>query len=258
MPSAILIMQLAELRRNIVNDNNDSPKSNKAKFYGIGVGPGDPKLLTLRAVEILKDIEVIAIPKSKMERESIAWEIAKTHCPSGVKLLELEMPMISDETVLRTAWQSAADKVMEEIQKGNSVAFLTLGDPSLYSTYSYLLTILQDVLPSEQIETIPGITAMAAAAARVNWPLATGDEPLVVIPGIAGLEEYEKYPNLVLMKVSRNLPEVLNRIETTGAQAILATRVGQNGEEIRGLSAQEELEKVDYLSLVLLKQKKDQ
>jgi precorrin-2/cobalt-factor-2 C20-methyltransferase len=229
-------------------------KSN-AKFYGIGVGPGDPKLITLRAVEVLQEIEVIAIPKSKMDRESVAWEIAKSHCPSGVKMLELEMPMTSDEEVLRTAWQNAADKVSVEIQQGHSVAFLTLGDPSLYSTYSYLLTILENVLLPEQIVTIPGITAMAAAAARVNMPLATGDEPLVVLPGIEGLEEYEKFPNLVLMKVSRNLPEVLNRIQKAGAQAVLATRVGQPGEEIRVLSAQEELEKVDYLSLVLLKQK---
>lgn len=236
-------------------NNLEQQKVSKAKLYGVGVGPGDPKLLTLRAVEVLQEIEVIAIPKSKMDRESIAWEIAKTHCPTGVKILELEMPMTPDEGILRAAWQSAADKILEEMQKGNSVAFLTLGDPSLYSTYSYLLSILENVLSPDQIETIPGITAMAAAAARVNWPLATGDEPLVVLPGIEGLEEYEKYPNLVLMKVSRNLPEVMKRIQTTGAQAILATRVGQAGEEIRVLDAQEEIEKVDYLSLVLLKQK---
>lgn len=234
-------------------DNNHG--KSKAKFYGIGVGPGDPKLITLKAVEILQEIEVIAIPKSKMDRESVAWEIAKSHCPENVKILELEMPMTADESVLHAAWTSAAEKVYEEIQQGRSVAFLTLGDPSLYSTYHYLLKILENDLAPEQIETIPGITAMAAAAARVNMPLATGDEPLVVLPGIEGLEEYEKFPNLVLMKVSRNLPEVLNRIQTTEAQAVLATRVGQSGEEIRMLSAEETMEKVDYLSLVLLKQK---
>lgn len=234
---------------------NHQHKTETSKFYGIGVGPGDPKLLTLKAVEILQEIEVIAIPKSKMDRESVAWEIAKSHCPAETRILELEMPMTSDEKILQAAWQSGAEKIQEEMQAGNSVAFLTLGDPSLYSTYSYLLTILEKELPPERIETIPGITAMAAAAARVNRPLATGDEPLVVVPGIAGLEEYEKFPNLVLMKVSRNLPEVLERVRSSGAEAVLATRVGQAGEEIRVLDAQEELEKVDYLSLVLLKQK---
>ena len=223
----------------------------KAKFYGVGVGPGDPKLITLRAVEILQAIQVVAIPKSKMERESVAWEIAQSHCPSGVSILELEMPMTADESILQAAWQSAAEKIEAELSQGHSVAFLTLGDPSLYSTYSYLLTILRERLEPDQIETIPGITAMAAAAARVNWPLATGDEPLIVLPGIEGLEEYERYPNLVLMKVSRNLPEVLNHVQRTRSQAVLATRVGQAGEEIRLLDPEEVLEKVDYLSLVL-------
>lgn len=230
-----------------------SSTTKKAKFYGVGVGPGDPSLITLRAVDILQNIQVVAIPKSKMERESVAWEIAKSHCPSGVSILELEMPMTSDEGILQAAWHKAAEKIKAELNEGNSVAFLTLGDPSLYSTYSYLLTILKGQLAPDQIETIPGITAMAAAAARVNWPLATGDEPLVVLPGIEGLEKYEHYPNLVLMKVSRNLPEVLHHIQTTGAQAVLATRVGQSGEEIRLLCTDEEIEKVDYLSIVLCK-----
>ncbi|WP_019849768.1 precorrin-2 C(20)-methyltransferase [Desulfitobacterium sp. PCE1] len=234
---------------NIVNNQI----SEKAKLYGIGVGPGDPKLITLRAVEILQAIQVVAIPKSKMERESVAWEIAKSHCPSGVSILELEMPMTADESILQAAWHTAAEKIKEELCQGHSVAFLTLGDPSLYSTYSYLLAILRDQLEPDQIETIPGITAMAAVAARVNWPLATGDEPLVVLPGIEGLEEYEQYPNLVLMKVSRNLPDVLNHIQRTGSQAVLATRVGQAGEDVRLLGPEEVLEKVDYLSLVLCK-----
>lgn len=226
-----------------------------AKLYGIGVGPGDPKLITLRAVEILRKVQVVAIPKSKRERESVAWEIAKIHCPEGVTILELEMPMTSDEEVLQAAWQKAAAQIMAEINQGNSVAFLTLGDPSLYSTYSYLLNLLRDQLDPDQIETIPGITAMAAAAARVNWPLATGDEPLVVLPGIEGLEAYEQYSNLVLMKVSRNLQEVLSHIQRTGSEAVLATRVGQPGEKIRSLNAEEEMEKVDYLSLVLSRKK---
>ena len=225
----------------------------KAKFYGVGVGPGDPSLITLRAVEVLQKIQTVAIPKSKLERESIAWEIAKIHCPEGVRILELEMPMTSDREILQAAWQRAAERIKTELDQGHSIAFLTLGDPSLYSTYHYLLSILKHQLAEEQIETVPGITAMAATAAKVNIPLATGDEPLVVLPGIEGLEEYEPYPNLVLMKVSRNLPEVYDYIQKTGAHAVLATRVGQAGEEIRLLDHEDKLEKVDYLSLVLCK-----
>jgi len=225
----------------------------KAKFYGVGVGPGDPGLITLRAVEVLQKVQTVAIPKSKLERESIAWEIAKIHCPKGVKILALEMPMTADREFLETAWQKAAEKVKAELGQGISVAFLTIGDPSLYSTYHYLLSILKHQLAEDQIETIPGITAMAAAAAKVNMPLATGDEPLVILPGIDGLDEYEHYPNLVLMKASRNLPQVYSYLRKTGAQAILATRVGQTGEEIKYLDPEKELNKVDYMSLVLCK-----
>lgn len=224
----------------------------EGKFYGIGVGPGDPQLITLKAVEILRQIDVVAVPKSRRDRESVAWEIAKGHCPSDIQLLELEMPMTSDEMVLQAAWRNAASQVLEVLHSGKSVAFLTLGDPSFYSTYIYLLNLLKEDLPSEQIETIPGIMAMAAAAAKVNQPLATGDEPLLVLPGIEGVDKYPEIPNLVVMKVSRNLPEVLRNLQESGGKAVLATRVGQAGEEIRELTERDEIGKVDYLSLVLI------
>lgn len=226
--------------------------THQGKFYGLGVGPGDPQLITLKAVEILKHIDIVAVPKSRMDRDSVAWEIAKVHCPSDIQLMELEMPMTSDEAVLQAAWQKAALQILDALHSGKSVAFLTLGDPSLYSTYTYLINLLKEELPSEQIETVPGIMAMAAAAAKVNQPLATGDEPLLVLPGIEGVDQYTEIPNLVVMKVSRNLPEVLQNLKENGGKAVLATRVGQAGEEIRELTDQEEMGKVDYLSLVLI------
>lgn len=226
--------------------------THQGKFYGLGVGPGDPQLITLKAVAILKHIDIVAVPKSRMDRDSVAWEIAKVHCPSDIQLMELEMPMTSDETVLQAAWQKAALQILDALHSGKSVAFLTIGDPSFYSTYTYLLNLLKKELSSEQIETVPGIMAMAAAAAKVNQPLAAGDEPLLVLPGIEGVDHYTEIPNLVVMKVSRNLPEILHNIKENGGKAVLATRVGQAGEKIRELTDQEEIGKVDYLSLVLI------
>lgn len=224
-------------------------------FYGIGVGPGDPRLLTLKAIDVLQSVDIVAIPKSRRDRESVAWDIAKVHCPSGVRLLELEMPMTSDPHILTTAWRDAAAAVLEELKQGHSVAFITLGDPSLYSTYSYLLYILQDQLPQESIITVPGITAMSAAAAKVNVPLATGDEPLLVLPSTEDAGEYLDFPNLVLMKVSRRLPELLNQLAEQEKNAVLLTRVGQPGEEIRWnpKGSDYATEKIDYLSLLLVK-----
>ena len=225
------------------------------KFYGVGVGPGDPRLLTLQAVDVLQAVDIVAIPKSKLDRESVAWDIAKIHCPSKVRLIELEMPMTADKQILAKAWQTGAQTLLAELKQGKSVAFITLGDPSLYSTYSYLLNILQEELPQECIETVPGITAMSAAAARINLPLATGDEPLLILPSTEDVGEFLDFPNLVLMKVSRRLPEILTHLEERGRKAVLLTRLGQVGEKIRWEPKPQDFtsEKIDYLSLLLVK-----
>lgn len=225
------------------------------KFYGVGVGPGDPRLLTLQAVEVLQSVDLVAIPKSKLDRESVAWDIAKIHCPAKVQLVELEMPMTSDQQVLEKAWQDGAQTLLAELKQGRSVAFITLGDPSLYSTYSYLINILQNDLPQECIITVPGITAMSAAAARVNLPLATGDEPLLILPSTEDVGEFLDFPNLVLMKVSRRLPEILTLLEEHERKAVLLTRLGQAGEKIRWKPKPQDFtsDKIDYLSLMLVK-----
>ena len=225
------------------------------KFYGVGVGPGDPQLLTLQAVNVLQTVDLVAIPKSKMERESVAWDIAKIHCPSNVRLVELEMPMTSDKQVLAKAWRDGAQTLLVELKQGKSVAFITLGDPSLYSTYSYLLNILQEELPQEYIATVPGITAMSAAAAKINLPLATGDEPLLILPSTDDVGQFLDFPNLVLMKVSRRLPEILTLLEERERKAVLLTRLGQLGEKIRWEPKPEDFasDKIDYLSLLLVK-----
>lgn len=225
------------------------------KFYGLGVGPGDPRLLTLLAVDVLQTVDVVAIPKSKMERDSVAWDIAKVYCPANVRLIELEMPMTADQQILAKAWQDGAKTLLDELKAGKSVAFITLGDPSLYSTYSYLLNILQEELPQECISTVPGITAMAAAAARINLPLATGDEPLLILPSTEDVGDFLDFPNVVLMKVSRRLPEILTHLEERGRKAVLLTRLGQPGEKIRWEPKPQDFasDKVDYLSLLLVK-----
>jgi len=225
------------------------------KFYGVGVGPGDPRLLTLQAVDVLQSVDMVAIPKSKLDRESVAWDIAKIHCPADVRLVELEMPMTADKQILAKAWQDGAQTLLAELKQGKSVAFITLGDPSLYSTYSYLLNILQVELPQECIVTVPGITAMSAAAARINLPLATGDEPLLILPSTEDVGKFLDFPNLVLMKVSRRLPEILTLLEERGRKAVLLTRLGQAGEKIRWEPKPQDFttDKIDYLSLLMVK-----
>ncbi|KLU58982.1 cobalt-precorrin-2 C(20)-methyltransferase [Peptococcaceae bacterium CEB3] len=224
-------------------------------FYGVGVGPGDPELLTLRAQKILTQVEFVAIPKSRLERESVAWEIARPFCRRDAGMIELELPMTSDRARLEEAWREGAHKILAHLQEGASVAFITLGDPSLYSTYSYLVDSLRALVPEECIRTVPGITAMSAAAALVNLPLATGDEPLLVLPSAEGAMAYQDFPNLVFLKVSRRLPELLATFEKSGRPTVLLTRVGQVGQTVRRQPKAADLgeEGIDYLSLMLVK-----
>jgi precorrin-2/cobalt-factor-2 C20-methyltransferase len=230
-------------------------KTTWGKFYGVGVGPGDPSLLTLRAVEVLQTVDIVAIPKSKLDRESVAWDIAKVHCPAKVRLIELELPMTADQEILEKAWRAGAETLLGELKQGKAVAFITLGDPSLYSTYSYLLNHLREELPPECLTTVPGITAMSAAAAKINLPLATGDEPLLVLPSTEDVDNFLDFPNLVLMKVSRRLSEILKLLEKRKRKTVLLTRLGQAGETIcwEPKSSDFTAEKVDYLSLMLVK-----
>jgi len=231
-------------------------KNSLGKFYGVGVGPGDPKLLTVKALEVLKTAQVIAFPKSRLDRESIALEIVKDYLSPEVRFLELEMPMTSEESVLQKSWEAGAKAITKEIQKGYAVAFVTLGDASLYSTYSYLLQYLKQEISEDQIETVPGITALSAAAARLNIPLALGDEPLIVLPSSENAEKYLAFPNIVMLKVSRRLPETLEVLGEKGKSSVLATRIGQAEEEINWFPQTEDFEgkKVDYMSLLLVKE----
>lgn len=227
------------------------------KFYGVGVGPGDPKLLTLRAVEVMREVKVVAVPKSRSDRESVALEIAKPYLASDVEILELNLPMTSDSVVLEMAWQAGAERIGDQLQAGKDVVFLTIGDASLYSTYQYVLQKLQGILPQVEVETVPGITSFSAGAARVNQPLASGDEPLLILPNVDDeLGFYlQEFPNLVLMKVSRDYDKILQKLNTLGKDGVFISRVGSDKERVvRNLHSLLD-EKIDYLSLILVKDK---
>ena len=145
----------------------------KGKLIGIGVGPGDTELLTLKAAKILKSVPVIFSPKSSKEKESIALSIIRPiiderNDSKKLMLVEPIFPMIEDEKELERCWTSASEMIAQYLDSGRDVAFITLGDPSIFSTYSYVQKKLKD---SYEIETIPGITSFTACAAARNEAL---------------------------------------------------------------------------------------
>ena len=180
----------------------------KGKLIGIGVGPGDTELLTLKAAKVLESIPVIFSPKSAKVKESIALSIVKPLLEKRddykkVMIVEPIFPMIENKNELEKIWNSAADLVSQYLNTGRDVAFITLGDQSIFSTYSYLQKRLVD---DYEVETIPGITSFTACAAARNEALVEQNDILTVVPKIdkriSNVIEYSD--SIVLMKASRN------------------------------------------------------
>ena len=230
----------------------------KGKLIGLGVGPGDPELLTLKALRIVKESDVIAIPGNAV-KESVAYKIVKAVCPEldEKTLLPIRMPMTKDPQVLEQNHEKAADDIEEWLAKGVNVAFLTLGDPTVYSTYMYVhKRIMQR---GYETEIVSGITSFCAVAAKMNISLAEMAEPLHVIPATYHAEHMEDVLELsgtkVLMKSGKKLKQVKESILRSGQPAVMIQDCGMDTEKIYK-SAEEMPEEAGYYSLVIVKEKK--
>jgi len=152
--------------------------SKLGKFYGIGVGVGDPENITVKAAKRLHEVDVIVLPEAKSGEGSTAFNIVKEYVKPEVEQLFLEFPMIRDVEARKVFRKNNADVISAELEKGKKVAFLTIGDPMTYSTYTYVLEHISDDV---EVETIAGITSFNSIAARLNIPLMVGDEDLKVV-----------------------------------------------------------------------------
>ncbi|MGB9803541.1 precorrin-2 C(20)-methyltransferase [Desulfofundulus sp.] len=228
------------------------------KFYGIGVGPGDPELLTLKAYRVLQEVNIVCVPKSAADRESLALSIIKQVIKRQFMTLELFFPMSRDHQILEQHWASAGEKVAKLVQEGHKVAFITIGDPTFYSTYSYVQAYLQKNYPDLPVETIPGITAMSACAAALEEPLATGEESLAVIPAVYNLERLEEiletFENVVLMKVNRYFNQVLELLRKKGLleRAALVSRCGYPDQIVNRKVSDLAGQRIDYMSILVI------
>lgn len=201
-------------------------------FYGIGLGPGDPELLTLKAIHTIQKVDYIFVPKSSLKEDSLALEIVKDYVKDK-KVVEQVYPMTKDTTILNAAWLKAAEEISSEIIAGHDAAYLTLGDPLTFSTYIYLLRHLSTLLPDQSIHTIPGITSYNAAACLANYPLLSGDEKLAVIPVPIDMNKLrpilEAFDTVVIMKVAKQLDEVIQLLEELklAENTLFASYIGQ-------------------------------
>jgi precorrin-2/cobalt-factor-2 C20-methyltransferase len=230
------------------------------KLYGIGIGPGDPKLLTLKAKEIIDQVDILFCPKGDEGGTSWARSIVEATTSVPKKFVELPFPMTRNKKTLKTYWEKAARRIANEITNGKQAAFITLGDPFIYSTYIYLLETLLKTFPHIEVETIPGISAFNAAAARAQIPLVQGEERMIILPvkkDLQGLREaFETFNTVILMKVGSKLEKIMSLLSELDLlkHSVLVSRLGQPGERmIRDLSSLKKLKREGYLSLIIVK-----
>jgi len=227
-------------------------------LYGIGVGPGDPELITLKAVNRLKRVDVVFAAASTKNEASLAQAIAAPHLRPGVEVIRLDFPMTRDEAVLASAWRANADRVAGLLAQGKDAAFLTLGDPLTYSTFGYLLRTLNGLLTEIPVQVIPGVTSYQAAAAHTGRVLAESGESLAVVSGVASEEELTRIlsaaDSAVILKAYKNLPAIRRVLAKLGlaGSAVFVTRLGHEGEEVI-TNLDNVPDKPSYFSLVLVR-----
>lgn len=236
------------------------PKPRGGVLYGVGVGSGSPELLTLQAIRVLKEVDVIAVPKSKEEAESRALSIIEKVVDLRDKeVLELVLPMIKDKDMLVRARRDAADILSERLRMGKDVAYATLGDPLFYSTFSYLMPLVVELLPGVNIRVIPGITSINTASARLLLPLAEADERVAIIPATYTVGEIKRvlkgFDTVILMKVNRVMDKVLGILDELDlkGKAIFISRAGWPEEVIIRDTGSLRGKGLDYLSMVVVK-----
>ncbi len=224
-------------------------------FYGIGVGPGDPDLLTVKAIRAIKEVDVIIAPKTEKKEGSVALEIARPYLKSDIEIIYQVFPMVKDFAESPEVFISNKEEILAILRQNKNVAFLTLGDPMFYSTYIYVFNLLKD--ENVNIETIPGVPAFLAIASKIGRPVAFGNDILSIIPATADVGNIDAALDAsdtsVLMKVYKNFGEIVDTLakHDMAQQATLVSRCGLPDENIIEDINAHKNDKINYLSTII-------
>ena len=229
----------------------------------VGVGPGDPELLTLAAIKEIKQATLVAYPVAREGGDSLAAAIAQEWLVESQNKLPLLFPMVSDAFCLKEAWATATDRLASEVLKGEQIVFLCLGDASLFATGSYVLMGLKERYPDCPVRMVPGVTSFSASAATGLWPLALQQDQLLILATPDEPETLElilqNAPQcgrvIALLKLGSRWQWVRPLLEKMDLlnSALFAQRVGFSDEYVAKTSLVNETEK-PYFSLLLIRQ----
>jgi precorrin-2/cobalt-factor-2 C20-methyltransferase len=229
-----------------------------ARFYAIGVGPGDPELLTRKGERILRSVNAIVAPVARPGETSVALETVRELIdPTRQDVLPFLFPMTTDRSLLEPAWHNAADEITGRIARGEDVAFITIGDPLFYATSIYLLELIAARQPDIDIEIVPGITSFCAAAAVGRYRLTERDELFAVVPATSGIdavaEALDRCDTVVLLKIKPLFPEIMSLLKQRErtSDILFAERVGTARQVVLHDFDSIAAHSPDYLSLLI-------
>lgn len=232
----------------------------KGKLYGIGVGPGDSELMTVKAARLVGEADIIITPKTEKKDGSVALNIAQPYIQDHTEIVPVVFPMVFHAETLSDAWIEAKNIIVSYLEEGKNVVFLTLGDPMFYSTYMYVYRLIENT--GYDIETIPGVPAFCAIGSHLGYPIVEKEEVLAIVPATAPKEKIDAVlavaDDAVIMKVYKNFDEVQETLKKhdMADDAVMISRVGLPDEEVFiGLDNMPSDTKLNYLSTILAKRK---
>ena len=239
------------------------------KLSCVGCGPGDPELLTIKAVGLIKNAEVVFAPTSKEGKPSIALSIVQKYVNSSTKTINLIFPMLKDKEALKDYWKGNTEKIANEVRAGKKVIYVTVGDPSIYSTWIYIYRELRRNHKDIEIDIIPGITSIFAFSAEAKIALVEGDETLAIVPACYDMDRVRRTSNVcdtvIFLKDGRHFDDVIDMLSDAGfvedSMVAIAQDVAVKGEimkmsrlgDLRGRRGSTD----KYFSIMVAKKKSD-
>lgn len=232
----------------------------RGTLYGVGVGPGDPELITVKAFRILKEADVVAYPKKRQGSKSYAHAIVDMYVhPSEKEMLGLVFPMTKDPDTLQAHWMKTVESLWAHLREGRDVAFVTEGDPNLYSTWIHMARMMKQVHPEVETLSVPGISSALGAAARLGIHLADGDEQFAIIPATEDWAAMRKaladHDTVVFLKVAKVLDGMIDLLAELDLlnQASVVTKVTSAEEQVFHDVKQLKGQELNYLTLMVVR-----
>lgn len=201
-------------------------------FYAVGVGPGEPELLTLKAVRLLREAQHICVPFSRMTTQTWVADVVQQYARKDADITDVTFSLGQNSEERELHWKNTAGRIIEQLKRGDDVVFVTLGDPLLYSTAIYLIRALREQWQDVAIDIVPGISAYAHCAALTGFALGEGTKPVTILPTITAIADLqsaiERGGTLVLMKIGRHLQAIIDLLDENRLldQSVFVARAG--------------------------------